>query len=91
VHRVGRTGRGLNKGDALSFCSKGEQELLEEIQQFITKDIEVIKVTRQDHTFTVAPPKEPETIQGLIDEYENWTKKKKKSTRKGAKKAKKRK
>jgi ATP-dependent RNA helicase RhlE len=91
VHRVGRTGRGLNKGDALTFCSKGEQELLEEIQQFITKDIEVIKVTKKDHSFTVAPTKEPETIQELIDEYENWTKKKKKSPKKGAKGAKKRK
>ena len=93
VHRVGRTGRGVNKGDALSFCSKGEQELLEEIQQFITKDIAVIKVTKQDYSFTVAPPKESETLQELIDEYENWTKKKKKkkSTKKGAKGAKKRK
>jgi len=29
VHRVGRTGRGVNKGDAISFCSKDEKELLE--------------------------------------------------------------
>lgn len=93
VHRVGRTGRGVNKGDALSFCSKGEQEILEEIQQFITKDIEVIKVTKQDYSFTVAPPKEAESIQELINEYENWTKKKKKknSAKKGPKSAKKRK
>ena len=92
VHRVGRTGRGLNKGDALSFCSKGEQKLLEEIQQFITKDIEIIKVTKQDYSFTVAPPKEAETMQELINEYENWTKKKqkKKSTKKGPKRANKR-
>lgn len=89
VHRVGRTGRGVNKGDALSFCSKGEKDLLEEIQQFITKDIEVIKVTKQDYSFTIAPPKEAESIQELIDEYENWTKKKKKSAKKGTKKAKK--
>ena len=90
VHRVGRTGRGVNKGDALSFCSKGEQEILEEIQQFITKDIEVIKVTKQDYSFTVAPPKEAESIQELINEYENWTKKKN-SAKKGPKSAKKRK
>ena len=93
VHRVGRTGRGVNKGDALSFCSKGEQEILEEIQQFITKDIEVIKVTKKDYSFTVAPPKEAESIQELINEYENWTKKKKKknSAKKGPKSTKKRK
>jgi ATP-dependent RNA helicase RhlE len=92
VHRVGRTGRGVNKGDALSFCSKEERDLLEEIQQFITKDIEVIKVTKQDYSFTVAPPKEAETIEELIDQYENWTKKKRKkktSAKKGQKKAKK--
>jgi ATP-dependent RNA helicase RhlE len=91
VHRVGRTGRGVNKGDALSFCSKEEKDLLEEIQQFITKDIEVIKVTKQDYSFTVAPPKEAETIQEMIDEYENLTKKKKKkkSSKKGTKSAKK--
>lgn len=89
VHRVGRTGRGHNKGEALSFCSKGERNLLEEIQQFITKEIEVIKVTKKDYTLTVAPQKEAETIQELIDEYENWTKKKKKSVKKGSKRTKK--
>ena len=93
VHRVGRTGRGVKKGDALSFCSKGEQDILEEIQQFITKDIEVIKVTKQDYSFTITPPKEAESIQELIDEYENLTKrkKKKKITKKNPKSAKKRK
>ncbi len=93
VHRVGRTGRGHNKGEALTFCSKGEREILEEIQQFITKEIEVIKVTKKDYAFTLAPQKEAETIQDIIDEYEDWTKKKKKkkSVKKGPKKARKRK
>ena len=87
VHRVGRTGRGVNKGDALSFCSKEEKELLEEIQKFITKDIDVIKITKQDYSFTIAPPKEADTIKEMIDEYESWTgsKKKKKSTKKAKK------
>lgn len=87
VHRVGRTGRGHNKGEALSFCSKEESELLEEIQSFITKEIEVIKVTKKDYAFTVSPPEEPETIQGMIDEHEKWEKskrKKKKRSWKGA-------
>ena len=34
VHRVGRTGRGVKKGIAISFCSKEEKSRLEEIQGF---------------------------------------------------------
>lgn len=86
VHRVGRTGRGHNKGEALSFCSKGEKELLEDIQEFITKEIEVIKITKKDYSVTVAPPKEPEKIHELIAEYESLTKKKRKK-KKSVKKA----
>lgn len=37
VHRVGRTGRGFNKGIAISFCSNEELELLDEIQEFLNK------------------------------------------------------
>ena len=79
VHRVGRTGRGHNKGEALSFCSKGERDILEDIQKFITKEIAVIKITKDDYSFTVTPSKESETIQEMIDEYENWTKTKRRS------------
>lgn len=34
VHRVGRTGRGDSKGLAISFCSKGEKDLLVAIEKF---------------------------------------------------------
>ena len=34
MHRLGRTGRGFNKGVAISFCSKEEKERLKEIRQF---------------------------------------------------------
>lgn len=37
VHRVGRTGRGFNKGIAISFCSTGEKPLLKEIESLVTK------------------------------------------------------
>jgi len=123
VHRVGRTGRGTNKGIAISFCSKEEKPCLEEIQQFINKPVEVIPVSRQEYAFTIdsseastpdssaayklqtatlddskgAPLAESpwksdysseseQSIKKLIDEYESWTKKKKK--RKGAPKKK---
>jgi len=48
THRVGRTGRGKNKGQALSFCSSGEQDLLKEIEAYNTVPIEKIKVDNSD-------------------------------------------
>lgn len=45
VHRVGRTGRGREKGLAFSFCAEHEEELLHEIQGFIGKPIEVLEVS----------------------------------------------
>lgn len=43
VHRVGRTGRGFEKGEALSFCSPEENEKLKVIEGFINSKIEVVK------------------------------------------------
>ncbi len=53
VHRVGRTGRGTQKGIALSFCSKEEKPRLEKIQTFIHKPIEVIQISRKEYDFTI--------------------------------------
>ncbi|MBF0232891.1 MAG: DEAD/DEAH box helicase [Desulfamplus sp.] len=53
VHRVGRTGRGTQKGIAISFCSKDEIPRLEEIQKFINKPVEVIPISRKEYAFTV--------------------------------------
>jgi ATP-dependent RNA helicase RhlE len=53
VHRVGRTGRGKNKGQALSFCSKGEQELLKGIEEYITVPIEVLETNKKDIAETI--------------------------------------
>ncbi len=77
VHRVGRTGRGISKGDALSFCSKDEQELLDEIEQFIGKPIEVIKISKKEYSHTVDPSEEEGSLRELLEEYESWTNKKK--------------
>ena len=44
VHRVGRTGRGKNRGQAYSFCSKEEMPLLEEIESLIGKKIQVLEL-----------------------------------------------
>ncbi len=91
VHRVGRTGRGMNKGDAISFCSTEEKGTLAEIQEFLFKDIEVIRVSKNDYSYTIDPPKEDMSIQEMIDENEEWEASRKKAKKKKAKKAEKRK
>ena len=78
VHRVGRTGRGTQKGNALSFCSKEERPLLDEIQTFLNREIEVIKVSRENYELTLLEAGETVDVMDLIREQEAWEKKKKK-------------
>jgi ATP-dependent RNA helicase RhlE len=54
VHRVGRTGRVDKKGIAVSFCSKEEIPLLDEIEDYIGKAIEVMDIKKQDYSETLA-------------------------------------
>lgn len=59
VHRIGRTGRGFNKGIAVSFCAPEEKELLKDIEELLGKKIEVLKVSTVDYkAITSEPPKE---------------------------------
>ena len=53
VHRVGRTGRGKNKGKAISFCAKEEREYLQAIEDFITVPITRAKVTKREYQETI--------------------------------------
>lgn len=53
VHRVGRTGRGTEKGIAVSFCSPEEKPILDEIQTYLTKDIKVLEVDKEDYEATI--------------------------------------
>ena len=50
VHRVGRTGRGDQRGIAYTFCSPSEEDLLDEIQSFLGKKINVMEV--KDDVYT---------------------------------------
>jgi ATP-dependent RNA helicase RhlE len=54
VHRVGRTGRGVQKGQAVSFCSEEEKPLLAEIQQFLGKEITEMKINKDDYRETIS-------------------------------------
>ena len=78
VHRVGRTGRGRSKGIAVSFCSSEEKELLNNIQAFINKPIETIKMEKQDYSFTTDVLDTGKDIREMIQANEAWEKKKRK-------------
>lgn len=49
VHRVGRTGRGMQKGQALSFCSPEEKELLIQIETDLDKPIQRMDLSKGDY------------------------------------------
>ncbi len=82
VHRVGRTGRGTNKGVALSYCSTEEKERLDTIQTFLTKPIETIGVSKKEYDYTISFSNKEEDVMQLINEQEAWEKKNKKKNKK---------
>ena len=83
VHRVGRTGRGTQKGLAVSFCSPEEKPMLDEIQTFLGKPIEVLKISVNDYTDTIDFSAEPkDDLKSLMKEVEDFESKKKKKKKK---------
>jgi ATP-dependent RNA helicase RhlE len=65
VHRCGRTGRGTSKGQALSFCSEGEMQLLEQIEEYTGEEITRYDLNEQDYK---------EILEDLDDPTYNWKK-----------------
>jgi ATP-dependent RNA helicase RhlE len=53
VHRVGRTGRGVRKGLAVSFCSPDEKPLLDEIESFLDQKIQLLTIDRENYSATI--------------------------------------
>ncbi len=87
VHRVGRTGRGVNKGEAISFCSSEEKELLVAIEDFIRKPIEEIKVSKKGYAeVTSVEDRAAMDLKALVAEHDAWMNKK--GRKKKAKKSK---
>lgn len=71
VHRVGRTGRGRNKGLAVSFCAAEEKPLLEAIEEYIGEPIAVIEMGHEDYETTLDFSKEQKyDWQSLLKEEE---------------------
>jgi len=49
VHRCGSTGRGNNKGQALSFCSPDEKALLQEIETYTGETILRYEISNSEY------------------------------------------
>ena len=86
VHRVGRTGRGFNKGSAISFCSTEERQRLDEIQQMLEKKIEVVKIGKKSYSLTIEPEAVTSPLHKLLEEAEILPRKKPKKKIKKPKK-----
>lgn len=84
VHRVGRTGRGVQKGQAVSFCSDEEKPLLEEIQKYLGKEITVMKIDKDDYRETISFSEDipNDNWQLLLDEHNAEMEKVKKKKKK---------
>ncbi|MBU0697145.1 MAG: DEAD/DEAH box helicase [Bacteroidetes bacterium] len=79
VHRVGRTGRGNNRGKAISFCSEEEKPILEEIESYLTQPIKTMKIHHNEYDETLAISEDnPNDWRSLIKEAEEAPKIKKK-------------
>lgn len=90
VHRIGRTGRGANKGNAVSFCASNEIDLLKAIEEYIGMKISVLDLDKKTYQETIDFTEAPEVYdwKSLIDEAEAAIAKAKR--KKGQKKNKKR-
>jgi ATP-dependent RNA helicase RhlE len=83
VHRVGRTGRGIKKGIAVSFCSPEEKVILEEIEVFLGQKIKILIIDKEEYTTTIDLSEDnPNDWKSLLKEEEinekTFKKKKKK-------------
>lgn len=82
VHRVGRTGRGTKRGTAISFCSSVEKPVLDEIQTYLERDIEVLSISKNDYSATIDLSIEgPKDWRSLIEEAEKFEEERNKKSR----------
>ncbi len=73
VHRVGRTGRGVNKGVAISFCSEEEKLMLNEIEEYLGKKIVEMEISKDDYTTTIDFSEDyTKSLKELMEEAENF-------------------
>ncbi len=82
VHRVGRTGRGTQKGKAIAFCSKEEKELLNAIEEYLGHPVTRIDIDKHTYSETVDLTMDTHfdmnELKKEMETFENTKKKKKK-------------
>ena len=72
VHRCGRTGRGNKRGQALSFCSKDENLLLDAIESYTGEEVQRFNITSDDYKEILSDTESGEyNWKKLIAENEN--------------------
>ncbi len=84
VYRVGRTGRGNNKGNAYSFCAEEEKSKLIEIQTYLDNEIFILELTKNEYSsvLNVENHRKKNDYMALMKEMEEFEEKKKKKKRK---------
>lgn len=71
VHRVGRTGRGDQKGLAISFCSEEEREVLTRIESWLGHPVAVLRMSDEERdSIRSESGAFSEDIQSLLREIE---------------------
>lgn len=83
VHRVGRTGRGTQRGMAISFCSTEEKPVLVEIETFLNNPIAIMSINKTEYEATIdVSEASKHDWQAAIDEHLEFEKKLKKKFKK---------
>jgi ATP-dependent RNA helicase RhlE len=81
IHRLGRTGRGVEKGFALSLCSNEEREKFTAIEQYLNKKIDIEAISAADYELIIDTSEEKKyskhDIMALINKEKPQVKKKK--------------
>ncbi|MCP9235188.1 DEAD/DEAH box helicase [Lewinella sp. JB7] len=78
VHRVGRTGRGKQRGVAYSFCAPAEHELLRKIERYTGNEIRVVELDRSQYRETLSFSRtDAMGLEELMEEAERVLNKKK--------------
>lgn len=75
VHRIGRTGRGFNKGIAVTFCATQEKVLLDAIQDFLNKKIDVLKLSKDHYEVVKVVQNTGLSLSELIEQEESFRRK----------------
>jgi ATP-dependent RNA helicase RhlE len=87
VHRVGRTGRGRQKGKAISFCSPEERPVLHEIETYLDKPVKVLEISKDEYAETIDLTEDvPDKWRAVMQEIEQAEREKEERKKKRRKK-----